>query len=104
MIYGELGRFPLKYNIDSRIINILSLKNRIVFTRFRLSDHRLPIKTGLLLNIQREERICVMFNKGCIGDEFHFLFKCTVLNDLRKRYLSTYYCKHSSVINIVKLY
>ena len=37
-----------------------------------------------------------MCNQECIGDEFHYLFQCTVLNDLRKRYLSPYYCKHPS--------
>ena len=40
----------------------------------------------------------------CIGGEFHFFFKCNVLNDLRKRYLSIYYCKHPSVIKMNKLF
>ena len=44
-----------------------------------------------------------MFNQGCIGDEFHYLFKCTVLNYLRNRYLSTYYCKHPSVLKMNQL-
>ena len=34
---------------------------------------------------------------GCIGDEFHFLFKCTVLNDLRNALfndaLNTFYLR-----------
>ena len=85
-------------------LNILSLKNRKVFTRFRLCNHRLPIETGRWLNIPREERICNMCNQGCIGDEFHYLFKCTVLNDLRKRYLSTYCCKHPNVIKMNQLF
>ena len=61
-------------------LNILSLK---VFTRFRLCNHRLPIETGRWLNIPRGEGIRIMCNQGCIGDEFHYLFQCTVLNDLR---------------------
>ena len=51
-------------------LNILSLKNRIVF---RLCNHRLPIETGRWLNIPREERMCIMRNQGCIGDEFSFV-------------------------------
>ena len=35
---------------------------------------------------------------------FHYLFKCTVLNDLRKQYLSTYYSKHPSVIKMNQLF
>ena len=50
------------------------------------------------INIPRKDKTFFMCNQGCIGDKFHFLFKCNVLNDLRKRYLSTYYCKHPSVI------
>ena len=85
-------------------LNILSLKNRKVFIRFRLCNHRLPIETGRWLNILRGERICIMCNQGCIGDEFHYLFQCTVLNDLRKRYLSCYYCKHPSLIKMNQLF
>ena len=69
-------------------LNILSLKNR-------LCNHRLPIETGRWLNIPRGEGICIMCNQGCIGDYF---------NDLRKRYLSTYYCKHPSVIKMNQLF
>ena len=45
-----------------------------------------------------------MCSQGWCGDEFHFLFNCNVLIDRRKLYLSTYYCKHPSVIKINKLF
>ena len=45
-----------------------------------------------------------MNNQGCIGDDFYFLVKCNVLNDLRKRYLSSYYCKNPSIIKMNKLF
>ena len=45
-----------------------------------------------------------MCNQECIGDEFHYLLQCTVLNDLRKRYLSPYYRKHPSVIKMNQLF
>ena len=59
-------------HIYEQYLNILSLKNRIVFTRFRLCNHRRPIETGRWLNIPRKERICIMCNQGCIVDEFHY--------------------------------
>ena len=60
-------------------LNILSLKNRKVITRFILCNHRLPIETRRWLNIPRRDIICIMCNQGCIGYEFHFSFQCTVL-------------------------
>ena len=85
-------------------LNILSLKIEKIFTRFRLYNHRIPIESGRRLNIPNGEIICIMCNRGCIGDEFHYLFQCTVLNDLRKRYLCPYYCKHPSVIKMNDLF
>ena len=46
----------------------------------------------------------IMCNQACIVDKFHVLFKCDVLNGLRKRYVSTYCCKHPRVIKMNKLF
>ena len=69
-------------------LNILSLKNRKIFTRFRLCNHRLPIETGRWLNIPRGERICINLCviKDVLGMNFITYFNVLyVLNDLRKR-------------------
>ena len=43
--------------------------------KFRCLSHKLPIEKGRFLNIERNERICLLCNKNELGDEFHYLFK-----------------------------
>ena len=85
-------------------LDILSLNYRITFTRFRLSNHRLSIETGRWRNIPRDERKCDICNEGYIGDEFHFLFECNVLNDLRTQYLYNYYYRNPSTSKLKILF
>ena len=68
--------------------NILSKKNAILFCRFRTTNHHLPIETGRWINIAREHRTCNLCNCGQLGDEYHFIFECSVLNEQRKRFFS----------------
>ena len=56
---------------------------RQLFTKLRVSDHRLEIEKGRYTNITREERICKKFNLNEIGDEYHFFLKCTANHSLR---------------------
>ena len=56
--------------------NILSLPLTKYVCKFRCSSHKLPIKKGRFLNIERNERICHICNKNELGDEFHYLFNC----------------------------
>ena len=45
---------------------------------FRTCNHRLPIETGRWVNIPRNEKV-----PDIIGDEFHYIFNCTSLQDYR---------------------
>ncbi len=51
---------------------------RSYITKFRLSDHFLPIERGRYLKpkIPRHDRICTLCNDG-LGNEVHALFECT---------------------------
>ena len=55
-------------------LTILEDSQRIVFTKFRCRNHKLPIETGSHNNIPRQLRICQKCNSHSIGDEFHYLF------------------------------
>ena len=72
-------------------------------TKFRLSDHNLPIERGRYLKpkLPREERICPMCKSG-IGNEIHALFLCKspLLSDLKHKYLKLM-CDISSQINML---
>ena len=57
------------------------------FCRFRCSSHRLPIETGRFFSIDRSERICDLCSKYELGDEFHYIFNCTLFKDERSKYL-----------------
>ena len=78
--------------VYEKYLNMLSTQNRIVFTRFRLSNHKLPIETGRWNNVPRDERYCNLCNGNHIGDEYHFILECTAVADLRYHYLPRYYC------------
>ena len=49
---------------------------RINITKFRLSNHRLPVEVMRYQQIKREERICPICKLDEIGDERHYLLKC----------------------------
>ena len=54
-----------------------NISHRIVFTKFRCRNSKLPIETGSHNNVPRELRICLKCNSNTIRDEFHYLFVCS---------------------------
>ena len=78
------------FGFESYIDN-LPLCYRIPLTKFRTANHKLPIEKGRYTNLQIEQRNCCLCNLDNIGDEYHFLFECPALSDLRKKYISKYY-------------
>ena len=63
-----------KSDISLELYNIfLPIKLRTVFSRFRCSNHKLPVETGIYKNIPRSERVCVKCSQSEIGDEFHYI-------------------------------
>ena len=59
----------------------LPVSLRIPLTKFRVSNHKLPIGRGRYENLGRSERKCNVCH--VLGDEFHFLFQCSIFNDER---------------------
>ena len=53
--------------------NIWPLPLSKYICKFRCLSHKLPIEKGCFLNIERNERICLLCNKNELGDEFHYL-------------------------------
>ena len=51
-------------------------------------NHHLEIESGRWVNIPRKEGICNHCNKQEIGDEFHYILKCTSLQQERVKYLT----------------
>ena len=82
----------------------LTINNRITLTKFRLSNHKLPVETGRWINIKRELRVCPLCNVNAFGDEFHYICECTVLNEERKLYIKQYYYKRPNVHKLMELF
>ena len=72
----------------------------------RSGNTKLPIETGKWFNIPRENRICKLCNSKDIGDEFHYLLKCTdaVIQSSRIQNLSKYYQSNPNVIKFENLF
>ena len=62
---------------------MLYIRERLVFTKFRLSSHHLKIETGRWARIDVENRLC-----GCgsrVEDESHVLLDCPKTENVRVR-------------------
>ena len=73
--------------------NILENKDIFTFCKFRTTNTKLPIETGRWNNIARENRKCQLCQENQIGDEFHYIMRCSNFHDKRescieKRYLT----------------
>lgn len=81
--------FKTDVGMEKYLTKIKNVSIRSHVTKFRLSNHRLPIETGRHNGVPREERLC-MFCPENIENEFHFLYECSVLGHLRQRYLEPF--------------
>ena len=57
------------------------------------------LKTGVI----RAQRICTLFNKSDIEDEYHFVLVCSVYSILRQEYIRPYYYNRPSVYKFTLL-
>ena len=75
-------------------IHVLHYGFRITMTKFRLSNHRLPIERGRWNNTPLLDRSCPLCTPACLGDEFHYLFQCKSLTQERTTNIPKYMYKH----------
>lgn len=94
-----LSNFEFPYYLTSS----LSCENKIILSKFRSSNHRLPIETGRWQNVPRENRLChLCFND--IGDEYHYILSCNVLSDIRTKYIPFYFRHNPNTIKFYHLF
>ena len=82
----------------------LDKRDRINLCKFRCGNSRLPVNTGRFSNVPRQERYCTLCTKQRIGDEFHYLFECPILNDDRCKYLKPYYIQMPNTCKMTQLF
>ena len=75
-----------------------SLRQNLI--RFRLSAHKLPIQQQRYMNIPRHERKCFLCDLDEIGDEYHYLFRCThqTIIENRLKFIPKYYRTRPNIL------
>ena len=80
----------------------LSVKNRKLLAKFRLSSCKLNAITGKYKN-NDNNKLCKMCDLNDIEDEFHFVLVCPKYLILRQKYIKPYFFKKPSVYKLCQL-
>jgi hypothetical protein len=71
-------------------------------TRYIIISHVLNRESGRYSNIVRNERICTMYNKKSVEDEYHFILECDRYTDIRCKYIKKYYYRNPSTFKLIQ--
>ena len=84
---------------------IINLDGSLLYTmvRFRTANHKLPIETGRWNNIDLPERKCELCNKNDLGDEYHYLLRCSFFVNERRTYIDPYFYTSSNILKFKEL-
>ena len=63
---------------------------------------KLNLEFGRHRNVERSERKYKLCNLDEIEDEYNFILQCPLYNDVRMKFIKTYYHKRPSVLKITK--
>ncbi len=85
-------------------LDIMPFKQRLTLTKYRLSNHNLPIEKGRWVKIEREQRLCPTCIIPTIGDEVHYLYECPKFNDERQKHMKKYFYKRPNVLKTNELF
>ena len=85
---------------------VLKLPKCYVYAILKLKcvNHYMPIVAGRYSNMPIDERLCTICQLNEIGDEFHYLFKCTFFSSQRARYLRRYYYTQPNMYKMTQLF
>ena len=75
--------FKSNFGTEKYLAILKNFDLRKMFTRFRISAHRLAIETGRYKGIPRQDRLCTRCSANAVEDETHFLFECSGMNKER---------------------
>jgi hypothetical protein len=75
---------------------------RISLTHFRCRNHKLPISQNRYND--NIPNVCTLCNANEVGDEFHYIFKCTNFIDERKKYIKKYYYNRPNTLKFSELF
>ena len=76
---------------------------RKYLAKLRCGSLEVEINEGRKCRLPYDQRICKYCNYNQIDDEFHFLFTCPFLNDLRMKYIPGYYVSYPDLHKFINL-
>jgi hypothetical protein len=95
---GKPGNKLRCYNIfkhdflyEPYLSNITNKTERVLFTKLRVSNHKLQIELGRYhkpKKIPAEKRFCTVCNNNHVENEFHFLMDCKGYEKMRETFVS----------------
>ena len=100
VFYRSIAVFQLQPYLEK--INISKFQK--VFSRLRMSSHRLEIEAGRWArpnSIPIEDRKCRTCN--LIKDEYHFVIECSLFREIRSKCIHKYYWKRPACLNLLNL-
>ena len=81
--------FKNTLNVENFVKYNLTPSERSLVSQYRMGILPLAIETGRFQGVKLEERLCIFCNSGAVEDEVHFMFDCSLYNDLREEFFNT---------------
>ena len=75
--------FKNEFTVENYIKYHMHKRKRSLLSQLRLGILPLAIETGRYCNVPLNDRLCKVCNDNVIENEFHFVMKCTLYQDLR---------------------
>ena len=79
--------FKNEMKTENYVLSRMSRSERSITAQIRAGILPIFIETGRFKNITLNDRICSFCSINEVEDEIHFMFKCTLYNDLRYQWL-----------------
>ena len=72
--------------------------------KFRCGNTLIPVVTGRFYGLDFEDRVCLLCNKGDIGDEYHYVMACAFFKKERQKFIDVYYWNNPNCIKFGSLF
>ncbi len=79
--------FKNSYEVESHTLSFMNRKHRSYLAQYRCGILPLSIETGRWGSIPLEDRNCKMCDSLVVEDEYHFIFHCSLYNNIRDQFL-----------------
>ena len=89
----------------SPYLTVLPINMRITICRFRTRCHNLPVcAQRFTKNVPEAKLKCPLCDLNDVGDEFHYIFKCSAFSAERNKFIATRFSKHPNSIKFQELF